>query len=74
MYHYLIKFGINKIVAGDYKFYDKKMSPIFIFSVFEIFIRIVKVSGNYTPDDIKVMYGIVEDIVFLLVDFNGDLI
>jgi hypothetical protein len=74
MYYYLTKFGINKIVAGDYKFYDKKMSFIFIFFVFEIFIRIVKVSGNYTPDDIKVMYGIVEDIVFLLVDFNGDFI
>jgi hypothetical protein len=74
MYHYLTKFGTNKIVAGDYKSYDKKMSPIFILSAFEILIRIAKASGNYTPDDIKVMYGIAEDIAFPLVDFNGDLI
>lgn len=67
-------FLINRFIAGDYKAFDKRMSPLFILKAFEIIIHICKISGNYTGEDEKVMWGLAYDTAFPTVDFNGDLI
>lgn len=74
IYDYLSIHGIDRIVAGDYKAYDKKMSPKEILAAFDIIIHYCELSGNYTTDDIVVIRGIAEDTAFAVVDFNGDLI
>jgi hypothetical protein len=74
IYDYIIQHGVDRIVAGDYKAYDKKMSPKEILAAFDVIIYFCKLSGNYTEDDIKVIRGIAEDTAFAVVDFNGDLI
>jgi len=74
LYDYIIIHGENRIVAGDYAAFDKKMSPKEILLVFDIIIYFCELSGNYNSDDIKVIRGIAEDTAFALVDFNGDLI
>jgi hypothetical protein len=74
MYDYIVKHGLDRIVAGDYKAFDKKMSPKEIIGAFEIIISICKLSGNYTEEDITVIRGIAEDTAFAIVDFNGDLV
>ena len=74
IYDYIIQHGVDRIVAGDYKAYDKKMSPKEILAAFDIIIHFCKLSGNYTEKDIKVIQGIAEDTAFAIVDFNGDLV
>lgn len=74
MYDYVVKHGLDRIVAGDYKAFDKKMSPKEIIGAFEVIIHICEISGNYTHEDITVIRGIAEDTAFAVVDFNGDLV
>jgi hypothetical protein len=74
IYEYLTKFGTDRIVAGDYKSFDKRMPPQFIMAAFEILIELSKMSGNFTEDDVKIMYAIAYDTAFPVVDYNGDLV
>jgi hypothetical protein len=74
LYEYITKFGDERIVAGDYKAFDKKMSPKEILAAFDVIIHFCEMSGNYTPEDIIVIRGIAEDTAFPLIDYNGDLI
>lgn len=74
MYDYIIVHGKDRIVAGDYKAFDKKMSPKEILAAFDIIIHFCELSGNYTVEDVLVIRGIAEDTAFAVVDYNGDLI
>jgi hypothetical protein len=74
LYQYLVQFGEDRMFAGDYSKYDKKMSPTVILEAFEILISLAITSGNYSHDDIKVMRGIAVDTAFPIIDFNGDLV
>jgi hypothetical protein len=71
---YIVRFGHDRIVAGDYKAFDKRMSPKEILSAFDIISELCKLSGKYTPEDMLVIRGIAEDTAFPLVDYNGDLV
>jgi hypothetical protein len=74
MYDYITEHGTDRIIAGDYKAFDKRMSPVFILAAFRIIKNICKASGNYTDNDLRVIDGIAQDTSFPLIDFNGDLI
>jgi hypothetical protein len=74
LYDYIIKHGEDRIVAGDYVAFDKKMTPKEILAAFDVIIHFCEISGNYTPEDIRVVRCIAEDTAFAVVDFNGDLI
>jgi len=74
MYKYITKFGEHRIVAGDYKSFDKRMSPIFIKAAFSVLFRLCDLSGNYNEEDLKVLTGITNDTAYPLIDYNGDLV
>jgi hypothetical protein len=74
IYKYLVQHGENKIVAGDYGNYDKAMMSTVILQAFKILIKVNEASENFSPEDIKIMYGIAEDTAFPLIDFFGDLV
>jgi hypothetical protein len=74
MHDYLIKHGSERIVAGDYKSFDKKMSPLFIRAAFDILIDLAQESEYISPNDLLVMRGIAIDTAYPLIDFNGDLV
>lgn len=71
---YLTAFGQDRLVAGDYAAFDKRMSSSVILIAFYVIRRICEASGNYAMEDLQVIAGIAEDIAFPLVDYNGDLI
>lgn len=71
---FLTVFGRDKIVAGDYKAFDKKMPPNVILAAFSVIIEVIRDSGRFDEEDIRVIRGISYDIAFPLVDFNGDLV
>lgn len=73
IYRYLVHFGEDQIVAGDYKAFDKSMPPDFILSAYEILINICKDAG-YTDDDIRILTGISLDTAYPLFNMNGDLV
>jgi hypothetical protein len=74
IHEFLIHFGDSKIVAGDYKAFDKHMHPAFMLTAFEILHDLCEASGNYTRQDLSVIKAIAYDTVFPMVDYNGDLV
>jgi len=74
LYDHITKFGVDRIIAGDYKSFDKRMPPAFILAAFKILKNLCIKSGNFSADDLKVVDGIAQDTAFPLIDFNGDLI
>lgn len=60
--------------AGDFKRFDKQMCPLVILLAYWILIQINMKSGNFTEDDIKVMFGIATDTAYPFMLFNGDFV
>jgi hypothetical protein len=71
---YLTAHGDDQIVAGDYKAYDKRMSPKEILAAFEVIKHFCVQSGNYSEEDLRVLDCIAVDTAFPNVDYNGDYI
>ncbi len=60
--------------AGDFKRFDKQMCPLVILLAYWILVQINIKSGNFTDDDIKVMFGIATDTAYPFMLFNGDFV
>lgn len=73
IYEYLTFHGKDRIVAGDYGKFDKKMHSSMILAAFDV-IRKLQESAGWSDRDLLVTCGIAEDVAFPLIDFNGDLI
>lgn len=72
LYHYITKHGRNRIVAGDYKAFDKSMPAVIILAAFRIIINICKAAG-YNDEELRVLNGIAEDTAFPEIDMNGNM-
>jgi len=70
---HLTKFGLNRIIDGDYENFDKQMASLIILAAFDVLLAICEKAG-YSPEDLLCCQGIAEDTAFPLMDFNGDLI
>lgn len=73
LYEHLIFFGKDRMVAGDFKKFDKRMCGKIILSAFEILENICKRSTNYEPEDMLVIKGIALDTAYNWQNFNGTL-
>jgi hypothetical protein len=74
IYRYITKFGTETMVAGDYKKFDKNMSPEIIKAVYELIIDLAEWSGNFDAEDILAMRTVAEDSAFPLTNYFGDLV
>jgi len=74
LYNFITLHGEDTIVAGDFKKFDKQMSPVFIQAAFSVISAICQLSGNYDDQDIAAIKAIGVDTAFPLMDFNGDLV
>jgi len=74
IYEYVTCHGEDRIIAGDYKSFDKRMSPVEILTAFDILHDLCELSGNFTQEELKVIRCIAEDTAFPLVDYAGDLV
>lgn len=70
---YLSKFGEGKIVAGDYKAYDKRMGSILILAAFSIIISVLQDAG-FPETALRSITAISEDIAFAWQNYDGDLV
>lgn len=74
LHQYLTTFGEDTMIAGDFRKFDKKMSPVFIREAFEILISLCEESGNYDQEDLRAIRCIAADTAYPLMDFNNDLV
>lgn len=74
IYKYLTHFGKERIIAGDYKEFDKRMFASVILLAFEILTELNKRSGNYSEEQLRACRAISMDIAFPNILFNGDLV
>lgn len=71
---HVTKYGKDRILAGDYKAYDTRMSSQLTLATYNMYVKIAEASGNYTQDDITIMKGAITDSCYPFISFNGDLI
>lgn len=62
------------LIAGDFSKYDKQMPPYVILLAYWVLIEIAKESGNYTDEDVQVMFGVATDTAYPFMLFNGDFV
>jgi hypothetical protein len=74
VYERLTVHGTNKIVAGDYKAYDKRMSPDMILTCFGILIELAQESGNFSVEEIESLWCVAHDTAYPSCEFNGDFV
>lgn len=70
---HVMRFGKDRILAGDYSKYDLRMPAQVMFVAFRVMMDIAKECG-YSKRDLIVMEGIATDICYPLMAYNGDLI
>jgi hypothetical protein len=73
IYHYISAFGTDRIVAGDYRFFDKKMNAVWILAAYRVLELILK-AAKWSKEDRLVVTCIGYDTAFPVTDFNGDLV
>jgi len=71
---HIYRFGEDRVIAGDYKSFDGRMSPRFMLAGFKILIKIAEKSGNYDEDDLMIMRGIATEITNPTYDYFGTLV
>ncbi|AYN75541.1 replicative protein [Cragig virus 1] len=74
LYKHLTAFGDKRIVAGDYKSFDKEMSSCWIRAAFQILIDLRRSADQLSAKDHMICVGIATDISFPVTNMNGDLI
>jgi len=72
LYHYLTYFGADKIVAGDYKAFDKEMPANIIRGAFSVLIEWRKRTSAISTKELMIMEGIATDVSLPVVNMNGD--
>jgi hypothetical protein len=73
VYEKLCKHGKDRIIAGDYAKFDKKMAAPFILAAFDILIAISECAG-WSKEDLMYLRCIAHDTAFPVVDIKGELI
>lgn len=74
MHNHWIKFGEDRMIAGDYSKWDQRLPSELTIAAFNVLIRIAKSSGNYSDRDITIMESLVGDVVYPLLEIDGCLV
>lgn len=72
LYEYLTPFGEDRIIAGDFSNYDKRMPAIFIRAAFWILDQCRSRLKNLSRKNALIGRGIATDISFPITNLNGD--
>lgn len=66
--------GKSRVLAGDYSKYDVRMPAQATIAAFDILINIAEKCDGYSEDDIHLMKMVVNEVVYPVMAYNGDLI
>jgi len=73
LYHHLTAFGTDRIVAGDFGKFDKRMGSCFILYAYWIIVQFGARAGM-SQDELDEIWCVAEDTAFAFTNFNGDLL
>jgi hypothetical protein len=73
IYSYLVHHGEDRIIAGDYGKFDKRMIADFILAAYTIIANIYKKAG-FSDEECREIMCIAEDTAFPVVNLNNDLV
>jgi hypothetical protein len=66
--------GKERVLAGDYSKYDVRMPAQITIAAFDILIDIARKCDGYSAEDIHIMEMMVNEVVYPVMAFNGELI
>jgi hypothetical protein len=72
-YQYLTQFGEDRMVAGDYGKFDKRMVAQFILAAFRVITNVLKHAGH-GADELQIVECIAHDVAFPVVSLKGDVV
>lgn len=72
-FEYMGKYG-DRFINGDFKAFDIKSAMKLVLLSFKLMIQIAEWSGNYTKEDITVMYGLASELASPLCEYNGEFV
>lgn len=72
-FNFLTFFGFDRMVAGDYGKFDKKMEALIILLAFRVLRNLCKAAG-WSEEQLCVIDCIAEDTAYAFVNFDGDLV
>lgn len=70
---YLTQHGSDRLIAGDYGKYDKRMEPVMILFAFYVISRVLAAAG-WSEEHLVAVAAMGEDIAYAIVYFQGDLL
>lgn len=70
---HMIRFGADRVVAGDFKAYDQHMSAGMVMASYNIFKHIGKAAG-FSDEDLQMMTGCATEVAYPVMSLNGELI
>lgn len=73
IHDFLAGFGLDRIVAGDYGKFDKKMVAPFVLAAFDVLIS-MSAAAKWSKEELMTLHCIAEDTAYSIIEFNGDLI
>lgn len=71
--NHLLVFGDGRMIAGDFKHFDKKVPPKAMEFILSIFIHIARSSGAYTHRDLLIMRALLSSIRWCYTEVNGEI-
>jgi hypothetical protein len=74
LHKFITQYGEDRIIAGDFETFDKRMSAIIISTVFRVLDTLRSQFEPLIARDVMISKGIKTDISFPITNMNGDLI
>jgi hypothetical protein len=72
--HHVLKYGKDRILAGDYSKYDLRMSPQLTAACYQLLHYMSSLCPHYTTRDRKIMHSLYAELIYPIVQMNGDVI
>jgi hypothetical protein len=70
---FLVTHGLEKIIAGDYGKFDKRMIAEMILAAFDVIVEVLRDAG-WDEEDLKVIHCIAQDTAFPVAVIDSDLV
>jgi hypothetical protein len=72
LFHYITAFGVDRIIAGDFKAFDKRMTSRIMLAGFRVHYLVMHYFGR-SIEELRVQWGISLDIAFPHMEIFGDI-
>jgi hypothetical protein len=73
LYNHIVKYGVDRIIAGDYSSFDKRMEPAIVMAAFEVLIGLAEHLG-FSEEDRKFMTAVATEVAYPISNIFGTVV